>query len=121
MMLSREDYKKLKLIIKYSSNITEILGYKCDIEETLESTYEEKDALESTYEEKLEATYAEMDEKELQHEKARRELELQLEKATDIIKRNQAAWYTSLDARRGLLPEVYLSNKEYLRRITENG
>jgi hypothetical protein len=71
--------------------------------------------------ETLEATYAEMDAKEIAHEKARRDVELKLERAIKLIERNQMFWNTSLDARRGLLPEVYLSNKEYLRRITNNG
>jgi hypothetical protein len=43
--------------------------------------FEKTDLLET-----LEATYAEMDAKELQHEKARREVELQLEKAIKLFK-----------------------------------
>jgi hypothetical protein len=40
------------------------------------------------------------------------------EKLAEVIARNLTAWDTSKDKSQGLLPEVYLSNKVWYKRLT---
>ena len=73
MKLSRDQVKEARNCIKC---------FDCNDCSMFPQCFEKTDLLET-----LEATYAEMDAKELQHEKARREVELQLEKANKVIRR----------------------------------
>lgn len=46
------------------------------------------------------------------------EMRKQLEALAEIIARNLTAWDTSKDKSQGLLPEVYLSNKSWYKKLT---
>ncbi|ALC80429.1 hypothetical protein [Bacillus gobiensis] len=46
------------------------------------------------------------------------DLEKQKKQLAEVIARNLVAWDTSKDKREGLLPEVYLTNRSWYKRLT---
>ena len=48
------------------------------------------------------------------------DLKEKLERAINLIKRNQAAWDTSMDKQNGILPVVYMSNFHYCMAVDMN-